>query len=155
MPRHSEATKSAIKNANDIVALVGEHLSLRRVGTKYKALCPWHKDHNPSLEVNPERQSFKCWVCGVGGDVFDFVKNFEHVEFPEALRMLAERAGVALESTPSIATAPRGPSKSDLYEVNAWAEEIFAGALAVSATAQDYLDHRGLSRQSIDRKSVV
>jgi len=151
VPRHSEATKSAIKNANDIVALVGEHLSLRRVGTKYKALCPWHKDHNPSLEVNPERQSFKCWVCGVGGDVFDFVKNIEHVEFPEALRMLAERAGVALESTPSIATAPRGPSKSDLYEVNAWAEEIFTGALAVSATAQDYLDHRGLSRQSIER----
>ncbi len=126
VPRHSEATKSAIKNRTDIVALVGEYLPLRRVGTKYKALCPWHDDHNPSLEVNPERQSFKCWVCGVGGDVFDFVKNIERVEFPEALRMLADRAGIALESPPSTATAPRGPSKSELYEVNAWAEEIFA-----------------------------
>ena len=130
---------------------MGEYLPLRRVGTKYKALCPWHDDHNPSLEVNPERQSFKCWVCGVGGDVFDFVMNIERVEFPEALRMLAERAGVALESPPSTATAPRGPSKSELYEVNAWAEEIFARALSVSATGQDYLDHRGLSRQSIER----
>jgi DNA primase len=151
VPRHSEATKTAIKNANDIVALVGEYLSLRRVGTKYKALCPWHADHNPSLELNPERQSFKCWVCGVGGDVFDFVKNIERVEFPEALRMLADRAGVALESPTSTVSAPRGPSKSELYEVNAWAEEIFAQSLSVSAIAHDYLDHRGLSRQSIER----
>ena len=151
VPRHSEATKSAIKNRTDIVALVGEYLPLRRVGTKYKALCPWHNDHSPSLEVNPERQSFKCWVCGVGGDVFDFVMKIERVEFPEALRMLADRAGIVLESPSSAATAPRGPSKSELYEVNAWAEEIFAGALSVSETAQDYLDHRGLSRQSIER----
>ena len=116
MPRHSEATKSAIKDRNDIVALVGEYLSLRRVGNKYKALCPWHDDHNPSLELNPDRQSFKCWVCGVGGDVFDFVKRIERVEFPEALRMLAERAGVALES-PKIAgcgtaRADRRPSST-------------------------------------------
>ena len=151
MPRHSEATKSAIKNRTDIVALVGEYLPLRRVGTKYKALCPWHDDHSPSLEVNPERQSFKCWVCGVGGDVFDFVMKRERVEFPEALRMLADRAGVTLESPPSNASAPRGPSKSELYEVNAWAEEVFVQALAVSETGQDYLDHRGLSRQSIER----
>jgi DNA primase len=151
VPLHSEATKSAIKNRTDIVALVGEYLPLRRVGNKYKALCQWHNDHSPSLEVNPDRQSFKCWVCGVGGDVFDFVMKFERVEFPEALRMLADRAGVILESAPAAASAPGGPSKSELYEVNAWAEEVYAQALAVSETAQDYLDHRGLSRQSIER----
>ncbi len=151
MPRHSEATKSAIKDRTDIVALVGEYLALRRVGSKYKALCPWHNDRNPSLEVNPERQSFKCWVCGVGGDVFDFVKNYERVEFPEALRMLAERAGVTLESTTSTASATQGPSKTQLYEVHAWAEEIFAKQLSVAATVQDYLDQRGLTRQSIER----
>jgi DNA primase len=151
VPRHSDVTKSAIKDRNDIVALAGEYLSLRRVGNKYKALCPWHDDHNPSLELNPERQSFKCWVCGVGGDVFDFVKQIERVEFPEALRMLAERAGVALESPSFDATAPRGPSKTELYEVNAWAEEVFAGELSVSALVQDYIDGRGLTRQSIER----
>ena len=98
MPRHSETTISAIKNAVDIVALVGEYLPLRRVGTRYKALCPFHDDHNPSLELNPERQSYKCWSCGAGGDIFDFVKNHEHVDFPEALRMLADRAGIVLET---------------------------------------------------------
>ena len=66
MPRHSEATLAAIKNAVDIVALVGEYLPLHRSGSKFKALCPFHDDHNPSLELNPDRQSYKCWSCGAG-----------------------------------------------------------------------------------------
>src|SRR5437868_11833713 len=94
VPRHSEATLAAIKQAVDIVALVGEYLPLHRAGSKFKALCPFHDDHNPSLELNPERQSFKCWSCGTGGDVFDFVMNLDRVEFPEALRLLGERAGI-------------------------------------------------------------
>ena len=151
MPRHSETNTSAIKNAIDIVALVGEYLPLRRAGSKYKALCPWHDDHNPSLEVNPERQSFKCWSCGKGGDIFDFVMNFEHVEFPEALRMLADRAGIALESPPSTASPSRGPSKTELLEVNAWAEEVFARALQNSAEVLGYVDSRGLTQQSAER----
>ena len=75
VPRYSEATLAAIKNAVDIVALVGEYLPLHRSGSKFKVLCPFHDDHNPSLELNPERQSFKCWSCGAGGDVFDFVQR--------------------------------------------------------------------------------
>ncbi len=150
MPLHSETTLSAIKNAVDIVALVGEYVSLRRVGSKYKALCPFHDDHNPSLEVNPERQSFKCWSCGVGGDIFDFVKNKEHVDFPEALRMLADRAGVTLERASS-ASPVRGPSKVDLFKITAWAEKVFADALALSVEAKEYIDRRGLSAESVRR----
>jgi DNA primase len=76
VPRHSDTPLSAIKSAVDIVALVGDYLPLRRAGNKFKALCPFHDDHNPSLELNPERQSFKCWSCGAGGDIFDFVKSY-------------------------------------------------------------------------------
>ncbi len=108
MPRHPDTALSAIKNAVDIVALAGDYLPLRRVGSRFKALCPFHDDHNPSLELNPERQSFKCWSCGVGGDIFDFVKNIEHVDFPEALRMLADRAGIVLERQPTAAAGPGG-----------------------------------------------
>ena len=151
MPRHSDAIKSAIKDAVDIVALVGEYLTLRRAGTKYKALCPFHSDHNPSLEVNPERQSYKCWSCGAGGDVFDFVMKSEHVDFPEALRMLADRAGIALERSTATAVLPAGPSKTDLLEVNAWAEEVFAKALLESNQVIDYLESRQLSRESTAR----
>jgi DNA primase len=131
--------------------LAGDYLALRRVGSRFKALCPWHDDHNPSLELNPERQSFKCWSCGVGGDIFDFVKNIEHVEFPEALRMLADRAGIVLERQPTAAAAPEGPSKSDLFEVNAWAKEIFAASLRDSSEAMSYVEGRCLSLASVER----
>ena len=70
---------------------------MRRQGRNYVGLCPWHDDSRPSLQVNPERQSFKCWVCDIGGDVFSFVMKMEGVEFREALEMLAERAGITLE----------------------------------------------------------
>jgi DNA primase len=154
VPRHSDTTKAAIKNAVDIVALVGEYLPLRRAGSKFKALCPFHDDHHPSLELNPERQSFKCWSCGAGGDVFDFVQGYEHVAFPEALRMLAERAGIMLES-PSTAISPSaqrpGPLKSDLLAVLAWAEQAFRKALVKSDQAIAYVRGRGLTPASIER----
>ncbi len=151
MPRHSEATLAAIKNAVDIVALVGEYLPLHRSGSKFKALCPFHPDHNPSLELNPDRQSYKCWSCGAGGDVFDFVKDYERVEFPEALRMLAERAGVALESPTSVAATPRGPSKTDLFAVNAWAERAFVEALGRAPEVMEYVQQRGINAESVAR----
>ena len=150
MPRYSESTLASIKHAIDIVALVGEYLSLHRAGSKFKALCPFHDDHNPSLELNPERQSFKCWSCGAGGDVFDFVKEYERVEFPEALRMLAERAGVVLEN-PSAGSTPKGPPKTALVEVNRWAERAFAEALAGSPEVLAYVEGRGITRASVER----
>jgi DNA primase len=151
VPKHSEATLAAIKRAVDIVALVGEYLPLHRAGSKFKALCPFHDDKNPSLEVNPDRQSFKCWSCGAGGDVFDFVKDYERVDFPEALRMLADRAGVALDAAATGTVAPKGPSKSELLAVNAWAEGLFVEALASSTEARGYLESRGLSPASVAR----
>jgi DNA primase len=151
VPRQSDNVLSAIKNAVDIVALVGEYRPVRRAGNRYKALCPFHDDHNPSLELNPERQSYKCWSCGAGGDVFDFVKNIEHVEFPEALRMLADRAGVVLESSRAPAAVKSGPSKSDLLEVCAWAEDLYHQALLHSIEAADYVSARGITSASVER----
>jgi DNA primase len=149
VPRHSEATLAAIKQAVDIVTLVGEYLPLHRTGSKYKALCPFHDDHNPSMELNPDRQSFKCWSCGAGGDIFDFVKDYERVDFPEALRMLADRAGVTLGET--VAPTAPGLSKVELLRVTAWAETVFVEALADSAESRSYLQKRGISPESIAR----
>jgi DNA primase len=149
VPRHSESTLAAIKQAVDIVTLVGEYLPLHRTGSKYKALCPFHDDHNPSLELNPDRQSFKCWSCGAGGDIFDFVKDYERVDFPEALRMLADRAGVTL-GDPVAPPAP-GLSKVELLKVTAWAEAAFVEALAESSESRDYLEKRGISADSTAR----
>ena len=152
MPRHSEATLTAIKNAVDIVSLVGDYgLPLERSGSKYKALCPFHDDHKPSMELNPDRQSYKCWVCGAGGDVFDFVKEYDRVEFPEALKILADRAGIALDAPAEGASTPSGASKSELLAVNAWAEGLFADAMGRSSAAKDYLSARGILGESAAR----
>lgn len=149
MPRHSEHTLAAIKQAVDIVALVGESLTIHRAGSKYKALCPFHDDHHPSMELNPDRQSYKCWSCGAGGDIFDFVKEYERVDFPEALRMLADRAGITLEGADSTASA--GPSKANLFEVTAWAEAIFVEALTPESEGMTYLSGRGIVAESAAR----
>jgi DNA primase len=155
VPQHSDALKAAIKQAVDIVALAGGYgHDIRRAGSTYKTLCPFHDDHNPSLVLNPERQSFKCWSCGAGGDVFDFVMRRENVEFKEALRMLADRAGIALETREDRdRSAPQGPSKTDLLEVIAWAERLFAQAVRGPSAegARAYLASRGLSQASIER----
>ena len=86
--------KDRVRAAIDIVDLVGSYLEMRRQGRDYVALCPWHADSNPSLRVNAERQSWKCWVCGDGGDIFSFMMKRENVGFREALEMLADRAKI-------------------------------------------------------------
>ena len=97
-------TKEQVRAAIDIVDLVGRYVRLQRRGRLFVGLCPWHDDTRPSLQVNPERQSFKCWVCDVGGDVFSFVMKMEGVSFPEALAILADRAGIELK--------PRRPART-------------------------------------------
>ncbi len=156
MFRHSETTLAAIKRSIDIVALVGDYLQLHRKGSKYKAVCPFHDDHNPSLEVNPDRQTFKCWSCGTGGDIFDFVKEYERVDFPEALRMLADRAGITLEQSSN--TAVGGDvSKTDLLGVLAWAKETFREALRTlpeAAEAREYLASRRIAPTAAERFEI-
>ena len=154
VPRYSESTLAAIKNAVDIVGLVGESLQLHRVGSKFKTLCPFHDDHKPSLELNPERQSYKCWSCGAGGDVFDFVMEYERLEFPEALRMLAERAGITLEASNTVASEPKGPSKTELLAVCSWAEHEFRQGLMHSEPALDYLQRRLITSDSVERFQI-
>ena len=89
--------KERIREAIDIVELVSRYVpSLRRQGRSYVGRCPWHDDSRPSLQVSPERQTFKCWVCDIGGDIFSFIMQMEKVDFKEALEILADMAGVAL-----------------------------------------------------------
>ncbi|MFO0952487.1 MAG: DNA primase [Isosphaeraceae bacterium] len=101
--------------------------------------------------MNPDRQSYKCWSCGAGGDVFDFVKEYERVDFPEAVRMLAERAGVTLEDGPGPAAPPLGASKTELLAACAWAEGVYREALKGSNPARSYVEGRGISPASVER----
>ena len=149
--------KEQVRQATDIVDLVGSYVQLRRQGRNFVGLCPWHDDSRPSLQVNPERQSFKCWVCDVGGDVFSFVMRTEGLEFREALEMLAERAGVPLQTAaPSAGGQPSGGpgDKRTLYRVMAWAEEQFCRCLAEAPEAEParrYVVERGITPETIRR----
>jgi DNA primase len=138
-----------VREANDIVDVVGGYIALRPAGPLHKALCPFHDDHNPSLTVDSRRQRYKCWSCGEGGDVFQFVQKFEKITFPEALEVLARRAGISLEK---IQKSPQGPSRAGMLDVMRWAAEQFQQCLLDSPQAEaarKYLGERKLTGETV------
>lgn len=150
MPAFGSDAKDQIRQAIDIVDLVGSYLPLRREGRGFKALCPWHDDSRPSLQINQQRQSFKCWVCDIGGDIFSFVMKMENVEFPEALELLAERAGIKLDRRGN--SPGEGDERKSLYSLLAWAEDQFQRYLIQSPEAEiarRYFDDRGVTEESL------
>src|SRR5712671_787596 len=93
----SDGIREQVRAANDIVDVIGSFLPLKRAGANFVALCPFHREKTPSFHVNPRLQIFHCFGCHKGGDVFTFVKEYESLDFPEAVRRLAERARIPLE----------------------------------------------------------
>ena len=85
-------TIEQIAASNDIVEVIGSYFPLKRAGANFKALCPFHQEKTPSFVVSPSRQTFHCFGCGAGGSVFRFVMEYEHTDFPSAVRKLAARA---------------------------------------------------------------
>ena len=100
MSRISEETVREIRERSDIVEVISGYLQLRRSGTNYLGLCPFHQEKTPSFNVNAPRQIFHCFGCGVGGNVFTFVMRMEGLTFPEAVKRLGEKAGITVEETP-------------------------------------------------------
>ena len=147
--------KEQVRQATDIVELVGKHLELRRAGRGYVGRCPWHDDRKPSLNVNPDRQTWKCWVCDIGGDVFSFVMKREGCDFREALQMLADRAGIQLGPQQQKKTAPGSPDdKNTLYQCCDWAAKQFHEFLLRSdaaAAARKYVEERNITPASVER----
>jgi DNA primase len=94
----SPAALEQIRAASDIVDIIGSYVPLKRAGANFVALCPFHKEKSPSFNVNPHKQIFHCFGCHKGGDVFTFVKEYENIPFVDAVRRLAERAKIPLET---------------------------------------------------------
>src|SRR3954464_13260519 len=95
----STDTLERVRAANDIVDVIGSYLPLKRAGANFVALCPFHKEKTPSFNVNPQRQIFHCFGCHKGGNVFVFIQEYENLTFPEAVRRLAERAQIPIETS--------------------------------------------------------
>lgn len=143
--------KERVRAAVDILDVVGAGLELRPQGRNFVARCPWHNDRRPSMTVNPQRQSWKCWVCDIGGDVFSFVMQRDGVDFPTAVRQLAESAGIPLEqyrtSKPTVAGQPDDkPTLLSAVEsiTAAYCQNLESGTHADCQIARDYLASRGI-----------
>src|SRR5947209_19800453 len=107
-----------IRAASDIVDVIGSYLPLKRAGANFVALCPFHKEKSPSFNVNPHRQIFHCFGCHKGGDVFSFVMEYESVDFPEALRRLADGAKIPLEQDRGAPDQQTRSLKETLYSIH-------------------------------------
>jgi DNA primase len=142
-----------IKNKLSVVDVVGETVQLKKAGTTFKGLCPFHGEKTPSFTVTPGRDSWKCFGCGEGGDIFSFVMKRDSLSFPEALKVLATRAGVELDER----TTREDARKARLREVLESAIAFYHAVLTGSKTGQpalDYLRSRGFSDETIRKHQL-
>lgn len=143
-----------IKAKTDIVSLIGEYVDLKKAGRNYKALCPFHAEKTPSFMVSPELQIYKCFGCGESGDVFSFLEKHEGMDFYEALKFLADRAGVKLKTR----TYQQRGEKQRLYEVNRYAQRFYSWVLTKHKAGKRALEYltkeRGLKKEVIEEFGI-
>ena len=156
MPRIPETVIDQVRLSIDIVDVVGDHVALTRRGKSFVGLCPFHDDSTPSLNVSQEKQIYKCFACGAGGNSFTFLRDIENISFIEAVRQLADRAGIALPDA-----KPADPDQQEvfdqLYRANELAIKYFHHLLTQDEKAVDamaYLEKRGINRDVIDAFSL-
>lgn len=149
----SPDTLERIRSANDIVDVIGAVLPLKKAGANFQALCPFHREKSPSFHVNPRKQTFHCFGCHKGGDVFTFIREYESVEFPEAVKRLAERARIPLEMEQDTGAREQRFLKDKLLDIHEQITQRWHNALKNDATAQrarDYLAQRQVSSDAIN-----
>ncbi|MFG6333183.1 MAG: DNA primase, partial [Lachnospiraceae bacterium] len=145
---YSQELIEEIRSRSEIVDVISGYIRLQRKGSNYVGICPFHNDRNPSMSVNPPRQIYRCFSCGAGGDVFRFVMDYENLTFPEAVKVLADRAGVALpEQNDSKEARQQADLKAQIMELNRLAAKFYYYTLRQPAgkRGMDYLRGRGLS----------
>lgn len=141
-----------VRQAADVVRLVSEHISLKKMGTSWKGLCPFHQEKTPSFNVRTEPPLFHCFGCGEGGDVFKFVMLHERVGFPEAVEMVARRFGVRVPERSSEAGPDRKQREEMLGLLEAAAQHFTRNLWgAPGAKAREYLLGRGFQKQTLER----
>ena len=141
-----------VKDRLDIVEVIGGYVRLQRAGRDHKGLCPFHSEKTPSFTVSDEKQVWFCFGCNEGGDMFSFVQKAEAVEFPQALQMLAEKAGVELEEHRGGGGRKRSQERNRAKEVNALAAQYFHHILLnhrAGTRGLRYLEKRGIAAETI------
>lgn len=153
MARFSESFINSVLQATDIAELVGQHVALKQRGREFVGLCPFHDDHNPSMCVVPAKQMFYCFVCHAGGSALAFLMKLHKIEFPEAVRELAQRAGIPLPVEAEQAGEDRSLASDTLIKLNTFAARFYRDRLFSpdGQAALDYARARRISDESIRR----
>lgn len=149
------AIKDQVKEATDIVAVIGQYVALKKRGVNYLGLCPFHTEKTPSFNVHPDRQFFHCFGCGKGGDVFTFLMEHEGWTFPETLKYCADRAGIRLPERRSDDSA-EARRRNDVYEVLRIANDGYQRALFLpqGKHALEYITNRGFREETLKRAGI-
>src|SRR5262252_8881032 len=147
------------KQQADIVRVIGDYVQLKKAGQNFRGLCPFHSEKTPSFNVHPTKQIYHCFGCGQGGDVFKFVMEMEKCPFPEAMRMVAEKCGIALPRARERSPEERreNQQRGVLLEIHREAQSYFVKQLESSLegkAARAYLEDRGLDRDAIARFGI-
>ncbi len=148
--RYDERTVDQVQSASNIVDVISQYVKLKKAGRNYKGLCPFHGEKTPSFMVQPEKQIFHCFGCNVGGDVFGFVMKYENLSFPEAIRQLAERAGIDLPKFAPRGGDDGGAGESDkLYEIYKHACDFYHAKFKSpdGKAAREYFLKRGFTME--------
>jgi DNA primase len=149
MPRIAEESIERVAAANDIVEVIGGYFPLKRAGTSWRALCPFHREKSPSFHVSPQKQAYYCFGCGAGGSVFKFVMEYERVDFATAVRRLAQKAGITIiEEASAPGDDRRRELRGRLLELHKLAADwLHANLLRSSggAAAREYLQSRAIT----------
>ncbi len=139
-----------VRDSADLVEVIGERISVKKKGSSYLALCPFHNDSKPSLNISPTKQIFKCFACGKGGNVFSFLMEYDHLSFPEAVRNLAEKYGIPLPEEGEKELRSRD-DLLPLKDLNRFASEVYHQYLfrhKNAAPARAYLKSRGIGKET-------
>src|SRR6266581_8798747 len=144
-----------VRRSADIVRVVSDYMSLKGAGSAFKGLCPFHSEKTPSFSVHREKQVFHCFGCGAGGDVFEFVKRIENVSFPEALKIVAEKFGVAVPADSGF-DQRKTEEKYQILETNERAAAYFHQALTTvqAGPARQVLQKRQIEPAFIEKFQV-
>lgn len=146
-----ETIVAEIRQAANIVSVIGEYVQLRKAGNNHIGLCPFHSEKTPSFSVNEQKQMFKCFGCGIGGNVYTFLMNHNNLTFPEAVKYLGNRYGIQIPTNHMTAEQKRQLNERDqLFEINQMALGFFQNQLKSpdGENARKYLTHRGLSKDT-------
>ncbi|NLC17894.1 MAG: DNA primase [Clostridiales bacterium] len=152
MHLYSNELIDEVRNRNDIVSVIGSYIKLQKKGSNYMGLCPFHNEKTPSFAVNAAKQFYHCFGCGAGGNVFTFIMEYENYSFPEALKLLADRAGIKLPEEEADGEAKRkADERGRLLEINKQAAIYYYRQLKgdQGREAYRYLTERGLTDETI------